>query len=229
MNGTILNVLLVAIGSIIGLSIKSKISERFSNTFFSVIGVFTIYIGIRNAITGSNILIIIISFIIGSLIGEMLRLEDRMYKWMESVKLKGKTADRRFTTGLLTAFLIFCMGSMTILGAFEEGAGNYPSIFYSKSVMDGFTAIVLSSGLGLGVLFSIIPLLIYQGLLTFFSSYISVFLSQAMILDITALGGLMLIALGIDLLDLRKIRVMNMMPSLLVILIIELIVGLVVH
>lgn len=221
MNGTILNVVLVAAGSIIGILIKSKISDRFSNMFFSVIGVFTIFIGIRNALAANDILVIVISIIIGSLAGEALRLEERMYKFSEIIKAKIKITDKRFSDGLLTAFLIFCMGSMTVLGAFEEGAGNYPSILYSKSVMDGFTSVVLSSALGIGVLFSIIPLFLYQGILTLFSSYISVYMTAEMIRNITAVGGLMLIALGIDILELRKIKVMNMLPSLIIVIIIE--------
>lgn len=221
MNGTVLNVILVAAGSFIGILIKSRISERFSNMFFSAIGVFTLFIGIRNALAANDILLIVLAIITGALAGEALQLEERMYGISERIKTRIKISDRRFTEGLLTAFLIFCMGSMTVLGAFEEGSGSYPSILYSKSVMDGFTSVILSSALGIGVLFSVIPLLIYQGLLTLFSSFVSSYLTAHMIQNITAVGGLMLIALGIDILDLRKIKVMNMLPSLIIIIALE--------
>ncbi len=118
---------------------------------------------------------------------------------------------------MVTAFLLFCMGSMTILGAFEEGLGNPPNLLLAKSVMDGFSSLALAASLGVGVLFSAIPLLMYQGGLTLFTSSLHRFLTEAMMQELTSVGGILLIGLGIHILEIKKLRILNLLPSLVVI------------
>jgi len=124
--------------------------------------------------------------------------------------------NEKFTEGLVTAFLLWCMGSMTILGAMEEGFGNHPNLLLAKSVLDGFSSIALSASMGIGVMFAAIPLLIYQGGLTLLASLLGDFVSDAVIAEITAAGGLLLIGLGIDILEIKKLKILNMLPALVV-------------
>jgi len=147
----------------------------------------------------------------------MLDLEKMIDVLAEKMKKKIKIKDEKFSEGLLTAFLLFCMGSMTILGAFEEGMKNDPSLLITKAVMDGFAAIALASAFGIGVGFSVVPLLIYQGGLTLFAGYLGGFFSEVMISELTAVGGTLLIGLGINILEIKKIKIFNILPALILV------------
>jgi hypothetical protein len=129
----------------------------------------------------------------------------------KKLKLKGG----QFSEGMVTAFLMFCMGSMTILGAIEEGLGSEPKLLLIKSLMDGFSSIALAAALGVGVIFSIVPLLLYQGGLTILASWLGESLSEVMVDELTATGGILLIGLGITILGIKKIEVLNLIPALL--------------
>jgi uncharacterized membrane protein YqgA involved in biofilm formation len=160
------------------------------------------------------------ALITGSLLGEYLNLQALMERFGDFVKDKIKLGNDKFTDGLLTAFLLYCVGSMTIIGALEEGMGGSPRLLLIKSLMDGVSSIALASGLGAGVLFSVIPLFIFQGGLTLFAHFFGDFFPQLMITELTAVGGILLMGLGIDILEIKKIKVMNMLPSLIMIIII---------
>lgn len=214
MLGTLINASTVIIGSIIGLIIKSKLPKKITETAFYGVGLFTIILGIMMAIKTNNYLIMIISVVIGSIIGEIIKIDKWINNFGEWLKNKFKTKNENFSEGLITAFLLYCMGSMTILGAIEEGIGGIPNLLVAKSVLDGFSSIILSATLGIGVLFSFIPLLIFQGGLTILASSIQNVLTDIIINEITAVGGIILLGLGITLLDIKKIRVINMIPSI---------------
>ncbi|MBU2554154.1 MAG: DUF554 domain-containing protein, partial [Bacteroidetes bacterium] len=143
--------------------------------------------------------------------------ETRLEHLSELLKARFKLKGDRFTEGLLTAFLLYCMGSLTVLGAVTEGMGGGPDILLIKSLMDGVSSIALASALGIGVVFSAIPLVIYQGGLTLVSMYLGDFIPQEIITDMSAVGGILLIGLAISILEIKKIRVINMLPSLVVI------------
>ena len=217
MIGTFVNVVAVIVGSLVGLAFHSKVPQRFIDTAFNGIGVFTLVLGIGMALKSNNQLFMVFSIIIGSIIGEFLDLDKRLNNLSEKLKVKLKSNDANFTDGLITAFLLFCMGSMTILGAIEEGINANAELLMTKSTMDGFASIALASTLGVGVLFSVVPLLIYQGGLTLLAAQLQDYLSEAMITEISAVGGLLLIALGLNILEIKKIKVTNMLPSLLII------------
>ena len=153
MLGTIVNVITVVAGGAIGLLLNKKLPARFVKMFFQVVGLFTIFRGISMALETTHVLQMIMALIIGGLIGEALRLEQRMENLGERMKKKFKLGNEKFTEGLLTAFLLYCMGSLTILGAIEEGMGGSPKLLMIKSLMDGVSSIALASGLGIGVLF----------------------------------------------------------------------------
>jgi len=214
--GTLVNAGAVILGSTIGLLIQRKLPERITRVAFQGIGLFTIFLGIYMALKTSNFLIIIFSILIGSIIGAGIDIDKYMNRFGEFLKKKIKTKSEKFTLGMVTAFLLFCMGSMTILGAIEEGLGGYPHLLFAKSVLDGFASIALASTLGIGVMFSIIPLIIYQGAITLFASLFQNILSTPVIDEITAVGGLILIGLGINILEIKKLKVINMLPAIII-------------
>jgi uncharacterized membrane protein YqgA involved in biofilm formation len=225
MLGTIINVATVIIGSLIGLLVHSKLSSRITEITFQGIGIFTIFLGIVMAMKSTEFLIIIISIVAGSILGELLNIEKWFDKLSSKLKVKLKFTNTKFSEGLVTAFLLFCMGSMTILGAIEEGLGGKPNLLLTKSIMDGFSSIALSSALGIGVLFSVIPLLIYQGGLTLLTKFFGNYFNDNYINNLSSVGGLLLIGMGIRILEIKKIRVLNMLPALLIVLIMTYIVG----
>ena len=219
MFGTIVNVLAVLIGGSLGLLLNKKLPDRFVKIFFQVIGLFTLFLGISMALDTTRILHMVIALISGALIGEGMRLDILFEKMGATLKKRFKLGNEKFTEGFLTAFLLYCMGSLTILGAIEEGMGGSPKLLLVKSLMDGISSIALASGLGIGVLFSVIPLLIYQGGLTLLASGFGEFVPQLYITELSAVGGVLLIGLGISIMEIKKINVMNMLPALVMIII----------
>ncbi|HOC77750.1 MAG TPA: DUF554 domain-containing protein [Methanofastidiosum sp.] len=221
MLGTIVNVIAIIFGSMVGLLIKSRIPERVNIIIFQVIGLFVITLGITMAIKTTNYLILVFSLLIGSVLGELLDLEKYLEKLSLNLKNKLKSSNDKFSEGFITATLIFSIGPMAILGSIEEGIGNYPSLLFAKSILDGVASIALSSALGIGVIFSSIPLLLYQGGITIFASYVSKYLSDALIIELTAVGGVLLLGLGMNLAEIKKIRVASMLPSLIIVVILS--------
>ncbi len=219
MQGTLINAGAVIIGSIIGLVIHSKLPKNITTRVFQGIGLFTLFLGIHMATKTSNFLIMIFSIVIGSIIGELIDIDKLVNRFSEWLKEKVKSKNENFSNGFITAFLLFCMGSMTILGAFEEGLGGAPNLLLAKSVLDGFSSIALSASLGIGVIFSVIPLLIYQGGLTLFAASLQNFFTEIIINELTAVGGLLLIGLGINILEIKKLKILNMIPSLIIVVI----------
>lgn len=217
MIGTLINVVAVIIGSVIGLVFHSNIPKKYINIAFTGIGLFTLSLGISMAIKMNEPLFVVFSMIVGGIIGEAFDLEKRLEGLSEKLKSRFKLSGDKFSDGLITAFLLFCMGSLTILGAVEEGVKGTYELFLTKSLMDAFASIALASTLGIGVLFSVVPLLIYQGALTMLASFVEVYLNDGMITELSAVGGLLLIALGLNILEIKKIKVLNMTPALIVI------------
>lgn len=214
--GTIVNIATVVAGSLVGIFFHSKLPQRFVKIIFQSIGLFTIYIGITMTMKTGELLVLIFSMIIGSILGEWADLDKHINRFGEWVKRRIKSKNDTFSEGLITAFLLFCMGSMTILGAFNEGTEGNSDLLIAKSVMDGFSSLALASALGIGVLFSIFPLLIFQGGLTLLAWWLGNLMPIEVINEMTAAGGLMLIGLGFSIMEIKKIKVLNMLPSLVV-------------
>jgi hypothetical protein len=214
--GTLINAGAVIIGSLIGLTIHKRFPERIVAVAFQAIGVFTLFLGISMASKTGNFLVMVFSIVGGSIIGELLNIEKRVEGFSRFLKGAVRSGNDHFSEGFVTSFLLFCMGSMTILGAIEEGLGGRPNLLLAKSVLDGFSSIALSASLGVGVLFSALPLLVYQGGLTLFASSLHHALTPKLINEVTAVGGLLLIGLGVNILKIRQLSVLNMLPSLVI-------------
>jgi len=217
MLGTIVNVITVVAGSALGLALNKRLPKRFIRIFFQVVGLFTLFLGISMALKTTHVLHMIFALITGAVIGELLRLDNAMERFGSFLKTRLKIGNEKFTEGLLTAFLLYCMGSLTILGAIEEGMGGSSKLLLIKSLMDGVSSIALASGLGIGVLFSAVPLLIYQGGITLLAAGFGEFFPEVMVIELSAVGGILLIGLGINILEIKKINVMNMLPALVMI------------
>ena len=215
MLGTLINAAAIIVGGTIGLVFHSRTPEKLIKIAFQGIGLFTITLGIMMAIKVDNILFMIFSIILGGICGELLKLDTGLDKLGSRLKGLLKSDSSNFSEGMVTAFLLFCMGSMTVLGAIEEGLGSYPNLLLAKSVLDGIASIALASTLGIGVLLSIVPLIIFQGGLTLFAGSLQGLLTDNVISEISATGGLLLLGLGLSILEIKKIKTINMIPALL--------------
>ena len=220
--GTIINVVLIIVGAVIGRFLHN-IPERMKETVMYGIGLAVAVIGIQMTFESSQILIVIISIVVGAVIGEWIDLGKKVNDlglWMES-KIPAGDKGPGIAQGFVTATLIFVVGSMAIIGAIDSGLRNDHDVLVMKGIIDGFTAIILSSTLGIGVAFAAIPVLLYQGVITLFSTQISRFVPDELlsffITEMTATGGLMILAIGLNLIGLTKVRVANLIPGILVV------------
>ncbi|MGF7138686.1 DUF554 domain-containing protein [Roseimarinus sediminis] len=216
LTGTLINVTTVIAGSLLGYVFHSRLPERIVKITFQAIGLFTIYIGISMTMKTNELLLLVFSMVIGSALGEWINLDRSINRFSDWVKGKLNSNNETFSEGLVTAFLLFCIGSMTILGAFEEGTMGKSDLLIAKAVMDGFSSLALASALGIGVLFSIFPLFIFQGGLTILAYFLGNLMPDPVINEMSATGGLLLIGLGISIMEIKKIKVINMLPALLV-------------
>jgi len=216
MQGTYVNAVAVVVGSLVGIILRGRFPEKIKDMVFQGIGLVTLFIGFQMSLKTSNLVILFFSILVGAILGEVTNLEKHIEDFGNFIKSKFGSKEDKFVEGFITAFLIFCMGSMTIIGSIEDGLNGNPSILYAKSILDGFASISLASVLGMGVLFSAIPLLLYQGGITLLASLSKTFFTDAVINELSASGGIILIGLGINLLDIRKIKVANLLPSLVI-------------
>ena len=217
MIAAIVNAAVVVLGGLLGLVLGGRLQEKHTKTIVSSLGICTAVIGITSAITTSNILIVIICLVVGTVIGELLRIEHRLDilgDWLKS--RVAKKGGGRFTEGFVTASLLFCVGSMAIMGSFDAGLrGDYNTIF-AKSALDCVMAVTFAATMGVGVLFSGASVLIYQGALTLLAAFVEPFLSAPVVTEMSAVGGIMLIGTGINILGLTKerVKVGNMLPAI---------------
>jgi uncharacterized membrane protein YqgA involved in biofilm formation len=216
MIGTLVNVVAILVGGSLGLLFRTKIPKRMFSIVFQAIGIFTLYLGVSMALKANELLLMVFSLVLGALLGEFLRLEERVENVSKLLKRKIGSTDDHFSSAFITSFMLFCLGAMTILGSMEEGMGNEPTLLLTKSMMDGFASVALAAAMGVGVLFSVIPLLIYQGGLTLLASLFGGLIPEAIINEIAGVGGVLIIGLGLSILEIKKVKVLNMLPALLV-------------
>ena len=216
---TFVNMLSVTVGSILGLLLQSVFTEDIQGIVFQAIGLGTILIGLKMALRlpDGYMLIFIFALILGGIFGEVMGLAEWMSSLSDQLKSFVGALDSNFTEGLITAFLLFCIGSMTIVGALEEGLSKNRSLIYVKSTLDGFTAIALTASFGIGVLFSIIPMLIFQGGITVLAVKLKPIFDQITLDLVSAVGGILIIGISINMLQLGEITLENLLPSILVV------------
>ena len=210
------NMIAVLIGSLIGLVFKNKLSKRYENPVFVSAGIISLTIGIMMAITTKHILIFAISMMLGGLTGTFVKIEEKIEYFGEFLKRKFTLKDNsgNFALGFLTASILFCSGSMAIVGSFQAGTQGVYDLIFTKSVIDGFVAIFMSTVYGVGVSFSIISIFLYQGTLTILSSFLEPYVSETMLTEVSAVGGATVMMIGINLLKLAKIKTGDFLPAL---------------
>ncbi|MFO7637707.1 MAG: DUF554 domain-containing protein [bacterium] len=214
MLGTLVNVAAVLAGSGIGLLVGRRLPERLTRVAFQGIGLFSLAIGMSMAIRTANWLVVVFAIVPGALVGELIDIDRLLNRFGEFLKRRLRLGGARFSEGMVAAFLLFCMGSMTVLGAIEEGLGRAPNLLLAKSVLDGFASVALAATFGVGVAFSALPLLVYQGGLTLAAGSLQAVLADAVVNEVSAVGGLLLVGLGINILGIGKLKVINMLPAL---------------
>lgn len=212
--GTIVNTVAILGGGIIGLIIGRRFPEGMRNLVFQGLGLCVLIIGIQMALKFTNPLLMIFSILLGGVTGEILRLEQFFASLGDRVKRLVGSSSSMFTDGMITASLLYCVGSMAILGSFDEGLRGDPTLLFTKSMLDGFASIALASTYGIGVLFSAVPLFLYQFSLTMFASMFREVITPGLVNELTAVGGLLIIGIGINLMKLTYIRISNLLPAL---------------
>jgi len=218
MTGTILNTISVLIGGTLGILFGARLPERLKQTIVSGMGLFTAAIGIQMFLKTENPLIVLGALLIGTLLGEWWGIEDGLQNlgaWLEKRFSKSDADNNRFIRGFLTASLLFCVGPMTILGSIQDGLTGDYSLLAVKSVLDGFASLAFASTLGMGVLFSTLIILVYQGGISLLAAQLNAIVTPAMMNELTAAGGVILIGLAISsLLEIKQIRTGNFLPAL---------------
>jgi len=212
--GTVANAGAIIIGGIAGSFFRKGISERFSNIIMSVLGLFTLVLGMTFAIDSQNALVVIFSLVIGSVIGEWIDIEKRMNDLGDYVQDKLNSREGSFSKGFVTASLLYCVGTMSIMGPLQSGLMNDHKILLMKSILDGTISVVFASTLGIGVALSSLPVMVYQGSIALLASSVAPYLSEAVITEMTAVGGVLLVGMGINLLEIKKLKVGNMLPAI---------------
>lgn len=213
--GTLVNVIAIAAGSLIGRWAGRHLSATIRNTLMAGLGLAVLLIGLQLALQSKQIMIVIGSLIAGGLIGETIGIEKRLeafgLRLQQRFSGMGKVAE-----GFVTASLLYCVGAMAIMGALQDGMGDEPTILYAKSFLDGVASIALASTLGIGVIFSIIPLFLYQGSITLAAEFSTAILTPAVIVEMNAVGGLLITAIAFDLIGLKRLPVGNLLPAVFV-------------
>ncbi len=215
MLGTIVNTVAIIIGGLAGLLFRGGIPEKYNETIMHAIGLAVILVGLTGALKVEKILVVIFSMALGTLIGELLRIEDRLEKlgkWLED--RFSSSGDGKISKAFVTTSLIYCVGSMAIIGSMESGiSGNHQTLF-AKSALDGIASIVFASTLGAGVLLSSISVFVYQGFITVAASFMKQFLTPEVVNQMSVTGGLLIMAIGFNLLEIIKIKIGNMLPAI---------------
>ncbi len=214
-SGSVLNAAAIVLGGLAGLLLHSRLSQRFITITFQGLGLFTLFLGFLMAQRTQSVLIMVFSIVGGSLLGEWFDLDKRLNRLAEWTKAKIRSKNEKFTEGFVAASLLFCVGSMAILGAIEEGMGEYPRLFITKSFMDLMASAAMGAYLGAGVVFSAFPVLVYQGSLTLLAEGVQRVMSPQVIEEVSAVGGLMLLGIGLAILEIKRVKVINMLPALL--------------
>ncbi|OMF86856.1 DUF554 domain-containing protein [Paenibacillus sp. FSL R7-0337] len=217
--GAIVNGIAIIAGTLLG-KLLERIPESMKNTVMQAIGLALMLLGVQMGLKSGNFLIVILSLVIGAVAGEWINIEGKFTRagdWLE--RRVGAGGQGSISLGFVTASLVFVVGAMAILGALDSGIKGNHEILYAKSIMDGFIAIILTSTLGIGVMFSAIPVVMYQGAIALLATQITRFVPYALLNDciaeMTATGGVMIIGIGLNLLGITKIKVANLLPGIL--------------
>ena len=214
--GTAVNVAAIVLGSIVGLLLRQRLPRRITTILTQGLGLVTALIGIKMMLVTENVLIVLLSVIAGGVVGELIQIERRLDAF--GVRIEKRLSRQRgtFAKAFVTSSLLYCVGPLAILGALQDGLRGDYTVLLTKSGLDGIASVAFASTLGIGVLFSAIPVLAYQGSLTIGASLLAPYLTTSVVNEMTATGGLLILGIGLNMLKVTKIKVGNMLPAILV-------------
>ena len=221
MFGTVINAAAIIAGSLLGLLIRGGLKEKYKEMVMHVLGLCVLFVGASSALGGlldadAEPVLFIVSLVLGSLCGQWLDIEGRLERLGQILQNKIGNKGGNIAQGFVSGSLLFCVGTMAVLGSLESGIqGDYTTLF-AKSVIDGVTSIVLASTLGIGVAFSAAAVFLYQGAITLFASFLQSYLTADMLREISIVGGIMIFAIGLNMLEIKKIKIGNALPAILV-------------
>lgn len=225
MLGTIVNALAILVGATLGKWVGGALKDEMQEIVMQAIGLGVILVGFKMAFETNEIIIVLISLVVGGAIGEWLALEEQLERFggrLEKLVSNGQD-DSSFVKGFVSASLLYCVGAMAIMGALESGLTGQHTTLYAKSLLDGVTAVILASSLGWGVAFSALSVFIYQGSLTLLAGWVGVYLTEGVISEMTSVGGLLIFAIGLNLLGIREFKIGNLLPAVFVAMILMLV------
>lgn len=214
MKGTLVNAATVLVGAGLGLMLKKGIPEKYQKTVMQGVALSVGLIGLQMAFKTQNILIVIISMVVGALIGEKINIDKWLNKVGDELTEKLGSQYGNVGQGFVTASLVFCVGAMAIVGSIQDGLTGDSSTLYAKATLDGITSAVFASSMGIGVAFSSVAILIYQGMITLLAASFGDILSTSSITEMTAVGGLLIVAISLLMLEIKQIRVANLLPAI---------------
>lgn len=214
MIGTIANALAIIAGGILGLLFKNAIPEKISEALLKATGLAVIAIGINLMLSGKNFTLLIISLVIGTIIGEVIDIEKNLDKFGAFIESKMKNKESNVALGFVTCTLVYCVGSMAIVGSIQSGLTGNHEILFSKAVLDGITAVTFAATMGAGVVLSGISVLVYQGAITMLASLMQSLLGTVVVNEMTAIGGVIIMGIGLNFLIANRMRVGNLLPSI---------------
>lgn len=214
MIGTIVNALAIIVGGMVGLLFKNVISEKISDSLLKATGLAVIAIGIKLSLAGDNLTLLVISLIIGTIIGELIDIEGKLDKFGAFIENKMKNKESNVALGFVTCTLVYCVGSMAIVGSIQSGLTGNHEILFSKALIDGITSVSMAVSMGVGVVFSSISVFVYQGIITMLASLMQSLLSDVVVSEMTAIGGIIIMAIGLNFLEIKRIKVGNLLPAI---------------
>ena len=216
MLGTVVNTLAILAGGTVGLMINRGLNKSYQETIMQGMALVIVVIGISNALETQNMILVIASVVIGSFLGSALKIEAKLESLGQFLQLKVGGSTSNIAVAFVSTSLIFCVGAMAIVGALESGIHNQHDTLFAKSMLDGISSIIFASTLGVGVLFSALAVFIYQGSLTLLAGLLAHWFVPALITEMSAIGGILIIAIAINILEIKKIKVGNMLPAIFV-------------
>ncbi|QNB47211.1 DUF554 family protein [Thermanaerosceptrum fracticalcis] len=219
MTGTIVNAAAIIAGAVVGLFLRTGIQERYKDIIMQGLGLSVLLIGMKMAFKTNNELLVILSLVIGAIIGEWLDIDRFLEALGQRLQAMIGSREGEFVRGFVSASLIYCVGAMAIMGPIESGLTGQHKVLYVKSALDGISAIIFSSTMGLGVAFSALPVFVYQGSITLLAGAVKALLTEAIIAELTATGGILIVAIGLNVLGIKQIKVANLLPAVLVVVI----------
>lgn len=218
MLGTVVNTIAIIVGAALGKWAGGALKDEMQKVVMQAIGLGVILVGLTMAVTTNNIIIVLVSLVLGGIVGELLALEyqlERLGQTLEKLVTSGR-GETAFVKGFVSASLLYCVGAMAIMGSLESGLTGQHTTLFAKSLLDGVTAVILASSLGWGVAFSALSVFAYQGSITMLAGWLGAFLTEPVVTEMTSTGGLLIFAIGLDLLGIKKFKIGNLLPAVFV-------------